>query len=165
MPLLPTKLWLTHGHKDFLPCFKIHLFQTYGQDGGVGRYTVPPLTTKRATTNLKTKNNQDCQKVKLWKSDNQGVKEETFILTGRGRDGQAAGAESKRDKVVAGRVGGPTFVRGYTWRNNWGARQTTQHRVPVQGNKASKPLTEKTCGCCDTGRNSQPHRRVCWGDP
>ena len=30
-----------------------------GQDGGVVRYTVPPHTTKRRTTNnLKTKNNQ-----------------------------------------------------------------------------------------------------------
>ena len=38
---------------------------------------------------LKTKNDQNCQKIKLWKSDNQGVKEETFIQTGRrGRDRQ-----------------------------------------------------------------------------
>ena len=28
--------------------------QTAGQDGGVGRYTLPPWTTKRTTTNLKT---------------------------------------------------------------------------------------------------------------
>ena len=51
---------------------------------------MPPCTTKRRkTTNLKTKNNQNCQKIKLWKSDNQGVKEETFIQTGRkGGDGQ-----------------------------------------------------------------------------
>ena len=34
--------------------------RTSGQDGGVGRHTVPPCTTKR-TTNLKTKNNQNCQ--------------------------------------------------------------------------------------------------------
>ena len=37
-------------------------------------------------------------------------------------------------KVVAGGAGG---------RNNWGVRQTAQPRVPVRGNKASKPLTEK----------------------
>ena len=37
------------------------------QDGGVGRNTVPPRTTKRrTTTNLKTKNNQNCQKIKLY---------------------------------------------------------------------------------------------------
>ena len=38
------------------------------QDGGVGRYTVPPRTTKIRTTNLKTKNNQNCQKIKLYAS-------------------------------------------------------------------------------------------------
>ena len=33
--------------------------KTPGQDGGVGRHTVHPRTTKRrTTTNLKTKNNQ-----------------------------------------------------------------------------------------------------------
>ena len=40
-----------------------------------------------------------------------------------------------------------------------------QTRVPVWGNKASKPLTEKTCGDCSNRRNSQPHRRVHWRDP
>ena len=35
----------------------------------VGRYTVPPCTTKRrTTTNLKTKNNQNFQKIKLYRS-------------------------------------------------------------------------------------------------
>ena len=32
---------------------------------GIGRYTVPPHTAKRTTTNLKTKYNQNCQKIKL----------------------------------------------------------------------------------------------------
>ena len=39
-----------------------------GQDGGIGRYTLPPQTTKRTTTNSKTKNNQNCQKIKLYGS-------------------------------------------------------------------------------------------------
>ena len=35
---------------------------TSSQDGGVGRHTAPPHTTKRRTaTNLNTKNNQNCQ--------------------------------------------------------------------------------------------------------
>ena len=39
------------------------------QDEGVGRYTFPPHTTKRgATTNLKTKYNQKCQKIELYGS-------------------------------------------------------------------------------------------------
>ena len=38
------------------------------QGGGVSRYTLPPCTNKRRTTNLKTKNNQTCQKIKLYGS-------------------------------------------------------------------------------------------------
>ena len=50
----------------FLDLFHIKMSQTSGQDGDIGRYTVPPCTTKRrTTTNLKTKNNQNCQKIKL----------------------------------------------------------------------------------------------------
>ena len=42
---------------------------TAGQDGGIGRYTLPHHTTKRRiTTNLKTKYNQICQKTKLYGS-------------------------------------------------------------------------------------------------
>ena len=42
---------------------------TSSQDGGIGRYTLPPRTTKRRKTrNLKTKNNQNCQKIKLYGS-------------------------------------------------------------------------------------------------
>ena len=61
---------------------------TSSQDGGIGRYTVLPCTTKRrATTNLKTKNNQYCREI--GKSDNQGVKKETFThIRRRGGDGQ-----------------------------------------------------------------------------
>ena len=56
---------------------------TSGQDGGVGRYTMPPCTTKRRTTsNLKTKNNNNCQKIKLYGSLTTNVKEETFNQTG-----------------------------------------------------------------------------------
>ena len=43
--------------------------QTSGQDGGIGRHTVPPRTTKkRTTTILKIKNNQNWQKIKLYGS-------------------------------------------------------------------------------------------------
>ena len=42
---------------------------TSSQDGGVGRYALHPHTTKRrTTTNLKGKNNQNCQKIKLYGS-------------------------------------------------------------------------------------------------
>ena len=65
--------------------------RTFSQDGGIGRYTVPPGTSKRRkTTNLKTKNNQNFQIIELGGSPTtKGVKEETFIQTSRrGRDTQ-----------------------------------------------------------------------------
>ena len=43
-----------------------------------------------------------------------------------------------------------------------GVRQAGQPRGLEWGNKASKPLTIKTCGDCGSGRNSQPHKRVHW---
>ena len=48
--------------------FKIALL-TSGQDGSMGRYTLSPCIPKiRTTTNLKTKNNQNFQKIKLYGS-------------------------------------------------------------------------------------------------
>ena len=76
------------------------------------------------------------------------------------------GSQAERTcRKAADRLGDPTFVCRQTGRNNnWGARKTTQPRVPAQGNKASKPLIENICGGCGGGRNSQPHRRVHWRD-
>ena len=70
---------------------------TSSQDGGIGRHTVPPRTTKRGTTtDLKNKNQPELpENQTVWKSDNQGVKEETFIQIGRrGRDGQLGRKDS-----------------------------------------------------------------------
>ena len=41
---------------------------TTSQDGGIARYTFPPCTTERITTNIQTKNNQNCQKIELYGS-------------------------------------------------------------------------------------------------
>ena len=50
--------------------YKINIcFWTSGQDGGLGRYRVPPCTTeRRITTNLNTKKKQNCQQIKLYRS-------------------------------------------------------------------------------------------------
>ena len=40
-------------------------------------------------------------------------------------------------------LGSPTFMSRETGWNKWGARQTAQPRVPVQGNRASNAQTEK----------------------
>ena len=74
---------------------------TSGQDGGIGRHTVPPRTKKRTITNLKTKNNQNWQKIKLYLSPTtKELKEETFIQTARrGRDQQPGGEDSQQGGV------------------------------------------------------------------
>ena len=74
-------------------------------EGSVGRHTFPPGTTKRRTkTNLKMKNNRNFQKNQtVWQSANQGVKEETFIQTGRsGGDRQPGWRESTARWQLAG---------------------------------------------------------------
>ena len=51
----------------------------------------------------------------------------------------------KAERLLAD-LGGPTFVCRSARRNNWGARYTVQHRIPVQETKASKPLALKNSG-------------------
>ena len=58
---------------------------------------------------------------------------------------------------MAGRPGGPTFS---CVRKNWGARQTTQPRVPARENKDSKPLTEKTVGVVEVGKTPNLTREL-----
>ena len=71
-----------------------------GQDGGIGRHTVPPRTTKRrTTTNLKTKTNQNFQKTKLYGSQTtkELKKEHSSRPVGR--------AERTYSKAAVGRMG------------------------------------------------------------
>ena len=63
---------------------------TSGQDGGIGRDTVPPCATKRrTTTNLKTKTNQNCQKTEWHGSPTtkEIKKKHTFRLVGGAETG------------------------------------------------------------------------------
>ena len=55
------------------------------QDVGIGRYTLPPHTTKtRTTTNWKSKKQPELPEYwTIWKSDNHHLEEETFIQIGR----------------------------------------------------------------------------------
>ena len=66
----------------------------------------------------------------IWKSDNQGVKEETFIQTGRkGEDGQTGGEESQQ---------------GSNWRTGLGgSRQSGQSHICMWINR-EEPLGTKT---------------------
>ena len=88
------------------------------EDGGAGGHTVPPHTTERTTTNLKTKNNQNGQKIKLYGSlaTKELKKKHSSRLAGRAEMG--SWVERTRGKAAAGgpgreatdRVGGPTFT-------------------------------------------------------
>ena len=78
-------------------CLMLEKIGTSSQDGHVGRYTVPPCTTKRrTTTNLKTKNNWNWQKIKLYETliTKELKKKHSFRQVGRaerssqGRKGQ-----------------------------------------------------------------------------
>ena len=72
------------------------------------RYTVPPHITKRTTKTLKTnkqKKPELTENQAVGKSDNQGVKEETFFQTSkRGGDGQP---------------GREDLEQGSSWRTEW----------------------------------------------
>ena len=87
---------------------KIRITETSSQDVGICRYILPPCTTKRrTTTNLKSKKQPELPENRtVWKFDNQGVKEETFI----GGTETGSQVEKTHGKEVADRAGGPTFV-------------------------------------------------------
>ena len=85
---------------------------------------MPPRTTKRrTTTNLKTKNNQNRQKIELYGSlTTKEIKKKTFIQTSRrGGDGQPDGEDS---------------LKGNSWRTwHGGGWQGGQSHIQVQINQ------------------------------
>ena len=91
------------------------------KDEGVGRYILPPRTTKRRTaTNLKTKNIHNCQKIELYRSPTtkELKKKHSPRLVGRVEMGSQGGGNSQQGggwragegETAVGRSGGPTFV-------------------------------------------------------
>ena len=87
-----------------------------GQDGGIGRYTLPPQTTKRTTTNSKTKNNQNCQKIKLYGSPT------TKELKKKHSFGLVRGAEM-------GSQGREDMWQGSSWRTRQSHTCLTAHPI------------------------------------
>ena len=75
----------------------------FGNNGNsiVNKVQFKKSTKRRTTTNLKTKNNQNCQKIKLYESltTKQLKKQHSFILVGRA-ERQASGAERVHPKVT-----------------------------------------------------------------
>ena len=100
--------------------------ETFGQDGGVGRYTLPPRTTKRRTTNLITKNNQSCQKIKLYGSPTTKKlkKKQSSRPVGGAETGswvestRIKGAAQRRTQRLKRQLVDQNG-RGSSWRNGW----------------------------------------------
>ena len=90
--------------------FKTFLIETSGQNGGIGRLASPPhRAMRRITTNLKTKNSQNCQKNQtLWKSDNQEFIG-TFMQMGR-RGGEDVVQCGMKDSCSSGPQNGWSHV-------------------------------------------------------
>ena len=84
---------------------------------------MPPYTTKRrTTTNLKTKNNQNCQKIKLYgsmttkelkkKHSSRLVGEGDMVRQDREDSQQGSSWRTRAGEAEAGRPGGPTSACG-----------------------------------------------------
>ena len=91
---------------------------TSDQDGGIGRYTAFSNNQKKDNNKYKNKKQAELpENQTVWKSENQGGKEKTFIQTSRrGRDGQLGqrGLATRWQledlgRTVAGGPGSPTF--------------------------------------------------------
>ena len=93
--------------------------RTSGQDGGIGRYALHPhIMKRRTTTNLRTKTNQNCQKIELYGSLTTKELKKTFIQTSRrGGDGQLGQRRcwarqwlvEQAGEAAAGGLGSPTL--------------------------------------------------------
>ena len=80
--------------------------RTAGPDGG--RYTSPPHTTKRSTRkNVKTKNNQNCQKIELYGSLTTKELKKKHLTDGQEGQRWAAGAERTHSEAAASGPGDP----------------------------------------------------------
>ena len=98
------------------------LENTSGQHGGIGRYTLPPNTTKvRTTPSLKTRNNQNFQHVKLYRSlTARKLKKHSSRLVGGAETGSRGGEDAQQGsgwrtcvgELEAGGLGHPTLACG-----------------------------------------------------
>ena len=118
------------------------LWWGYGQDGDVGRNALLPCTTKRITTNLKTINNQKCQKIKLHRTlTTKGLKKHLPRPVG--------GVELGREVMQQGV--GPHRRGRAGWEDSWwGCGLCRQGRLAEWETKDSK-LSVNDCGVATAG--------------
>ena len=92
--------------------------RTSGQDGGIDRHAPPPCPTiKKITTNLKQKNTQNCQKIKLHGSlitkdlkKPYSTRAEEVQKWGVGPERTQCGSGGEAVVAMANRMGGLTFM-------------------------------------------------------
>ena len=90
---------------------KFRILGRSSQAGGIGRKPLLSHKTKRRiTTNLKTKNKQNCQKIEQDGSPTTKELKKKYSSRLVGGKRWAARAGRMCGKVAAGRPGGPTFV-------------------------------------------------------
>ena len=140
----------------------------FGNNGNsiVNKVQFKKSTKRRTTTNLKTKNNQNCQKIELYGSPTtkELKKKHLYRLVGRAEDAQQGGnwrtgwvrwwlADWVVPHLHADKPGGTT------------GEQDRLYNPGFQYREIKPQTSEKTCGGCRGGINSQPRGRVCWRDP
>ena len=116
----------------------IKKMMTSSQNGGISRYTVPPSTTKRrTTTNLKTKNNQNFQKIKLYGSPT------TKELKKKHSSKLVGGAERAHGKVE---------TKGLGWKWRWLAERRSHFCVWINQEEQLGSKTDRTTQGSSAGK-------------
>ena len=105
-----------------------------GQDGGLDTYTLLPCTTKRRTTNLKTKNNQNCLRIELYGSPTTKKlkKKHSFRPVG----GVEMGSWGRKDALQGG--GWWTRWSHIYVRINWKEQLGSETHYATQGSSVGK---------------------------
>ena len=151
---LPSKLFNPLNKKiknrSFVQEFRIW---TSSQDGGVGRHTAPHCTTKRrTTTNLKTKNNQNWQKIELHgiSTTKESKKKHSSRRVGGVETGSQAGRTRGKEGLVARqRLEGPAVPHLRADKPSGPTREQDRLHNPGFQCRETKPqrlLTKNSCG-------------------
>ena len=117
------------------------------------------------TTNLKTNNSDNCQKIELYGSltTKELKKKHSFRLVG----GAETGSQGGKDVWQGGswQTGRSHISMKINPEKQLGSKTDHAAQGSSMQKKASKPLAVKTCGGCGSRINSKSHRRVHWRDP
>ena len=123
---------------------------TSGQDGGVGRHTLLAHITIRIPTNVKTKNNQNCQKIERYGSlTTKELKKKQSSRQVRGAELGSLGREDVQQGGSSGWRNRQSCI--YMWqmktgRDNWGASNPSPRPdCTAQGSNTGKIKPHNLC--------------------